>query len=290
MTLSPKHAVWLESREIDPETALAMGLYSARWARGGDPVPDAKGDVLVFRYIENGQEVNTKFRAPGKRIWQRKDARKTFFNAEVLTDPALLEDRFPLVITEGEIDALSFLQAGYPFVVSVPDGAPPARDAQGNIVQVPEDADDVDPANDEKYRYVLNCWDRLAKIRRIVLAGDGDEPGWRLCQELARRLGKARCSFVSYPQDCKDANEVLVSHGPAEVMKLVDGVRGPRLTAASAEGAASAHVSRCLHGRLRASRGWENGLDRAAGCQHGEDPRLAGCDRFVRDARLADAS
>jgi twinkle protein len=155
----------------------------------------------------------------------RCSAQKTFFNAEVLTDPALLEDRFPLVITEGEIDALSFLQAGYPFVVSVPDGAPPARDAQGNIVQVPEDADDVDPANDEKYRYVLNCWDRLAKIRRIVLAGDGDEPGWRLCQELARRLGKARCSFVSYPQDCKDANEVLVSHGPAEVMKLVTGAK-----------------------------------------------------------------
>jgi twinkle protein len=110
-------------------------------------------------------------------------------------------------------------------VVSVPDGAPPARDGQGNIIAVPADDEDVDPANDEKYRYVLNCRDRLTKIRRIVLAGDGDEPGWRLCQELARRLGKARCSFVTYPAGCKDANEVLVKHGPAEVMKLVTGAK-----------------------------------------------------------------
>ena len=44
-------------------------------------------------------------------------------------------------------------------------------------------------------------------------ATDGDEPGWRLAQELARRLGRARCAFVTYPQGCKDLNEALEKYG-----------------------------------------------------------------------------
>ena len=92
------------------------------------------------------------------------------------------------------------IQSGFPFTVSVPDGAPPARDEQGNLVAVPEGADDVAPEHDEKYRYIFNNWPRLEKVKRFILATDGDEPGWRLAQELARRLGRARCAFVTYPQ------------------------------------------------------------------------------------------
>src|SRR5215207_7099485 len=52
--------------------------------------------------------------------------------------------------------ALAAIQSGFPFTVSVPDGAPPARDEQGNLVAVPEDANDVAPEHDEKYRYIFN--------------------------------------------------------------------------------------------------------------------------------------
>jgi twinkle protein len=237
MTLSAKHAAWLDDRDIDPETARAMGLYSVRPVQGGDPVPDPNGQVLAFPFVEGGREVNVKYRGPGKKFWQRKDGRKTFFNADVLSDPALREGRFPLVITEGEIDALSFMQAGYPFVVSVPDGAPPPRDQFGKLIPVPDGADDIDVEHDEKFRYIANNWEYLAQVKRIVLAVDGDEPGWRLAQELARRLGKARCSFVAYPdrksvpvgdgtfRAAKDANEVLVYVGMAEVNELVTKAR-----------------------------------------------------------------
>jgi twinkle protein len=34
-----------------------------------------------------------------------------------------------------------------------------------------------------------------------------------LREELARRLGKARCWIVRFPNDCKDANDVLIKHG-----------------------------------------------------------------------------
>ncbi|MFA4974578.1 MAG: DnaB-like helicase C-terminal domain-containing protein, partial [bacterium] len=109
----------------------------------------------------------------------------------------------------------------YAYAVSVPDGAPPARDGFGNLIDVPEGVDDIDPANDEKYRYIANNWDRLKKIKRIVIATDADEPGRRLAAELVRRLGRVRCSFVSYPEGCKDLNEVLIGYGAAEVNRII---------------------------------------------------------------------
>jgi twinkle protein len=214
MTINPAALDWLQARALDPETASRMGLYTAERGPDGEPRPDPAGNILVFPYIDGGSEVNAKYRPLGeKRFWQRKDARKTFFNADVLDDPALERGDHALVITEGELDALAAIQSGFPFTVSVPDGAPPARDEQGNLVVVPEGADDVEPEHDEKYRYVSNNWARLEKVKRFILATDGDEPGWRLAQELARRLGRARCSFVTYPQGCKDLNEALEKFG-----------------------------------------------------------------------------
>lgn len=234
MTINPKAAAWLEGRAIDPELASRMGLYSARRVEGGDPVPDPTGSILVCPYIDGGHEVNAKYRAPGKKFWQRAGARKTFWNVDVLDDPSLAEGRHALVITEGELDALATIQAGYPFAVSVPDGAPPGRDEQGNVIPVPDTADDVVPEQDEKYRFILNNWARLSAVKRFVLATDGDENGQRLSLEIARRLGRARCSFVTYPPDavvtdtktgelrpCKDLNEVLVHFGAAAVVEIV---------------------------------------------------------------------
>src|SRR3982751_879719 len=122
MTINPKHLDWLEGRAIDPETASHFGIYSVRRGSDGALTPDEAGDVLAFPYFRDGREVNTKYRGPGKKFWQRKDARKGFFNADILKDPAVISGKWPLVITEGEIDCLSVIQAGYPFVVSVPDG------------------------------------------------------------------------------------------------------------------------------------------------------------------------
>ena len=210
MTINPQAVEWLQARAINPETASRMGIYTAARGPDGEPRADPSGTILVFPYVDGGSEVNAKYRTlDEKRFWQRKDARKTFFNADVLDDPALERGDHAIIITEGELDALAAIQSGFPFTVSVPDGAPPARDKQGNLVFVPEGADDVALEHDEKYRYIFNNWARLEKIKRFILATDGDEPGWQLAQELARRLGRARCAFVTYPQGCKDLNEAL---------------------------------------------------------------------------------
>src|SRR5215207_7051368 len=105
MTINPQAVEWLQARAIDPETASRIGIYTAGRGPDGDPRPDPAGNILVFPYIEGGREVNAKYRTIGeKRFWQRKDARKTFFNADVLDDPALERGDHALVITEGELD------------------------------------------------------------------------------------------------------------------------------------------------------------------------------------------
>lgn len=233
MTISPRAMAWFEARAIDPEIVARMGIYSGRRETNGDDatvVADPNGEILVFPYIEAGQEVAAKYRgrprADGsKTFWQKPGGRKTFFNADILDDPVLRDGDAALVIVEGEPDCLAILSAGYPFCVSVPDGAPADKDHLGRkLAPVPEDDSGIDPENDEKYAYVFNNWERLSHIKRIVLFTDGDGPGQRLRDELVRRLGRVRCSFVSYPDlggKKPDANEVLIQRGSAAIIEMI---------------------------------------------------------------------
>lgn len=238
--LSPDHIDWLQhERGIDPEVAISMGLYSVARGVDGDAVESPNGRILAFPFFRHGEEVNTKYRDPHdkSRMWQRKGGQHILFNRDCLLDPALEEGRLPLVITEGEIDCLTAAQVGFPLSTSVPDGAPPARDRNGALIAVPEGTADIDPETDHKFGFVLEAWPLLSKVKRIILAVDDDEPGHRLRDELARRLGRARCEFVTYPAEpvvpdehgelrrCKDLNEVLVYLGQKAVQDILFGAK-----------------------------------------------------------------
>ncbi len=226
MGLSSRHEEWLVlERGLDPEVVAKAGVYSVRRGEDGEAVADAKGKVIAFPFLRRGREVAVKYRTADKRMWQRKGGEKTLYNADALDDPALADGRVPLVITEGEIDALSGLTAGHPWSVSVPDGAPPARDKNGKLINVPEGADDIVPEEDVKFGFLQLDWDRLAKVKRIVIAVDNDEPGERLAAELVRRLGRVRCSRAAFPDGCKDLNEVLLAHGSAAVLDAIHNAR-----------------------------------------------------------------
>lgn len=201
----------------------AMKIYSG-WRRAVgendfEVVLDAAGDLIVFPFWRDGKIVNEKYRGSGKRFFQKRGGFKCFYNADILADPALQSGQFPLVIVEGEIDLLSVIQAGNPFVVSVPDGAPPALKL-GEVV--PKGVSDIDPDNDNKYEFIYNDWENLKKIKRIVIAVDNDEPGKRLAEELVRRLGRPRCSFVTYPDGCKDFNDLLKAGDLAGINELIE--------------------------------------------------------------------
>ena len=222
MAINPKILKWFNGRGISVGTVESMGIVSGTRRGSGEGfrvVPDPKGDVICFPYVVNRQAVNVKFRDLDKKAFSQKvGGEKVFYNSQVLDDEQLIDGRAALVIVEGEMDLLSLLEAGYPFVVSVPDGAPPALNG-------PSDTADFDPAHDTKYSYIARHWEQLKKIKRIVIATDADGPGQRLASELVRRLGRARCSFVEYPEGCKDMNEVLNKCGMATIHQILNSAK-----------------------------------------------------------------
>lgn len=196
--LSEKHAALIEQRGLDPELASKLGVAS--FAKAG-------GEWVAIPYRQGDQVVNTKYRtiAGEKRFYQDAGAVKCFWNFDAITDPTLAE--YPLIITEGEFDALAAMQAGFPRVVSVPDGAP-------------AEAQDTDDTG-RKYSYVTEARAALASVREIILAVDGDGPGVNLLNDLAIRLGKPRCKWVRYPAGAKDLNDVLGERGPESVTAVI---------------------------------------------------------------------
>lgn len=214
-TLGPIGIEAFEGRGISGETAARFGIYTAKH-KNGEVVPDGTGNIVVFPFIERESVVNEKYRAPGKKFWQRQGGRRTFWNSDVLDDPALETGHIPLIITEGEIDALSAIECGFPLTVSVPDGAPAVGES--------ENPDDLQPIGDEaagKFEFLWNNRDRLKRIKRFIIAVDNDRPGQRLAAELVRRLSASRCCFLEYPVGCKDLNDVLVKHGSERVTAVM---------------------------------------------------------------------
>jgi twinkle protein len=205
-TLSRAMLDALDARHLDWEIASAHGLHS-RVGKGG-------GEALVIPFLREGRVVNRKFRTLGgeKRFWQDKDGVQCFWNEDCLRDDSLTDH--PLIITEGEMDALAALTAGFKRVVSVPCGAP----------------DKPVPEGSTKYSFLDDVKSLLSveRVSRIILAVDGDGPGQTLMHDLALRLGKFRCQWLTYPKDpadpdrrLKDLNEVLIAYGPPGVDKTI---------------------------------------------------------------------
>ena len=188
---------WFIERGIEPETAINCGIYS-----------EQGGATLVFPFLEGGVAVNEKYRRKNKQFSQRPDGKRTFWNWQGLELAA--QEGKALVITEGEMDALSAIESGYPWSVSVPDGAPQKR-SEG--FQSREE--------DQKFKFLWNNESLLDKVKTFILASDNDEPGKVLNYELQKRLGAERCKFVTYPEGCKDLNEVLIKHGKQSVIECL---------------------------------------------------------------------
>lgn len=214
------------NRQISLDVARLSGVFTAKSVRdeSGETsvVPAEDGNIIVFPFIDGGAVVGEKYRAPGKKFWQRAGGRKTFWNADCMDDPALAEGHKPLVVTEGELDALTAIDCGFYLTVSVPDGAPPVPEGKE-----PEEVDEADPEEDAKgkFEFVWNNRHRIKKIKRFIIAADNDGPGRRLSAELVRRFGPARCSFVVYPEGCKDLNDVRMNFGPDAVVRVLNEAR-----------------------------------------------------------------
>lgn len=203
MALHPKHREWIETRGIDAELAAKFGLETVN--REGK-------SWLAVPYTEDGERVNCKYRLTSEKDFRMEPgAPLALWNADCLRDPRLRNGQASVVITEGEMDALAVYQAGHPFVVSIPNGAPAQATA------------DLDSA--KRYDWVDRHAAQLAEVREFIIAADDDQAGWNLRADLVALLGADRCRFIEYPALCKDLNDVLVDHGPERVVECLTTAR-----------------------------------------------------------------
>lgn len=190
VTIHEKHREWLESRAIDIGIAEACGITTTR---------DAAGYWLTVPYRHKGEVLNHKYRGTAeKRHKMDPGAPLTLWNADCLNDPAVQQGA-PVVITEGEWDALAAMTAGFRLVVSVPNGAP--------------SSETDNPSEAKRYEWVWRHLAELDRVKTFILATDEDEAGHRLRRDLIALLGAERCKFVEYPAPHKDLNEVLTELG-----------------------------------------------------------------------------
>ena len=199
MTIHPKHAEWLLARGLDPVLAETFGLCTEM--REGK-------NWLAVPYAERGEVVNHKYRLTSEKD-HRMDpgAPLALWNADCLNDPAVRGGHAPVVITEGEWDALAAIQAGFQFAVSVPNGAPG------------KPTEDIETA--KRYEWVDRHAEALAGVKEFVIAADADQAGYNLAADLVALLGVDRCRFIDYPFPSKDLNEVLKDHGPEAVVHCI---------------------------------------------------------------------
>lgn len=188
-SLSQKALSWFSGRGISPATLTALKVTEGQeWM----PQKNGKANTIQFNYYHNGELKNTKFRTGDKCF-------KLVSGAELLPyNIDSIKGCKECIITEGEMDALSFYECGRHDVVSVPNGANANLDYLDDYIE--EYFDDKET---------------------IFIASDTDTKGVILRDELIRRFGAERCRVLEYGEGCKDANEHLMKYGRDSLLKCL---------------------------------------------------------------------
>jgi len=180
---------WLtEVRKLDPALLEHMGVRPQEHP--------ALGVVAAFPYRRAGKVYAAKFRAIDRKEWRSSQG----ISRGLFNEDALAAGDGPVVITEGEIDALSVMQAGYSRAVSLPDGW----------------------TEDNGKREVLVEAERLLRASPfVIVAGDNDAVGSGLPKTVANILAGHDVRYAEWPEGCKDANDVLVQFGEGELARCL---------------------------------------------------------------------
>ena len=182
---------WFAGRGISEQTLSHVKVtQSKEWM----PQTKKEENTICFNYFLGDELVNIKYRDESKNFKLFKGAEKLFYNLDSIR---LSKE---CVIVEGEIDALSFIEAGYYTVVSVPNGF----NLQGNI----------------NLSYLYNYLNYFDNKEKIYLCLDNDEAGRKGRDEFIRRLGSDKCFLVDL-NDCKDANEHLLKKGKESLLESI---------------------------------------------------------------------
>lgn len=190
LPMSDRAIAWFQSRGISAATLQAMKV-----TEGSEWMPQKQGqaNTVQFNYYHDGELVNTKFRTGDKCFKMVSGAELLPYNIDGIKGCK------ECIITEGEMDALSFYEVGRHDVVSVPNGANANLDYLDDYIE--EYFDDKET---------------------IYIASDTDTKGVMLRDELLRRFGAERCRVLEYGDGCKDANEHLMKYGRNSLLKCLE--------------------------------------------------------------------
>ena len=214
---------YLADQGISLQTAMSahIGCLTHR-CYGKDDEKKSGGTMyhcIAYVNYVNGQPVNVKYRSCDPSTASRTDDGKPagytkFWSQDSPTTPCapyhidcinplrVSEEHIRrLIITEGGKDVLTLNEAGYPYVISVPNGA----------------ASDL-PKSFEAF----DSW--LDQVQDIVICGDRDLPGRTLVKHLTDYFG-ARCLLTTLPGDCKDISDVLAAYGVEVVHEIIEAAR-----------------------------------------------------------------
>ena len=184
-----KALAWFASRGISEQTLRALNVTEGmEWM----PQTNKPENTVQFNYYRGEELVNVKYRTGRKEFKLVSGAELLPYNINAIGGTS------ECVITEGEMDALSFVECGRTDVVSVPNGA------NANLDYLDD--------------YLEQYFDDK---ETIYIAVDTDTKGVVLRDELMRRFGVERCRVVEYGEGCKDANEHLIKYGKASLLQCL---------------------------------------------------------------------
>jgi archaellum biogenesis ATPase FlaH/5S rRNA maturation endonuclease (ribonuclease M5) len=193
------------------EQYLKLRVISKETLDYCDVQQDEHENIVFHFYNTNDVLMTVKYR-PARKLKDKE--LKTWCQQDADTSPILfnmnrIDPTQPLLITEGEIDCLSVIEAGFSNAVSIPLGA-------GNE------------------HWIEECFDYLEQFEKIIIWSDNDEPGIKMRKSIIPRLGEWRCFVVELPYEIekdgsnvkvKDANEVLFHFGKEKVLEFIDNAK-----------------------------------------------------------------
>ena len=167
---------------------------------------DKNGNIVWKFYDENDTLLTVKLR-PSRKIEKGEEKKEWYLPNYDFSNILFNMNRAdpsngPLVITEGQSDTLSIIEAGYFNTVSVPGGS-------------------------SNNKWIETCFDWLEQFNQIIIFSDSDEAGIKMRKEVVSRLGQWRCKYVEIPEEyitsdqIKDANAILYKYGKQVLLDLI---------------------------------------------------------------------
>ncbi len=189
--LSDKAVKWFNGRKISQNTLNKMKVFTDNVVM---PQFSKSVEVICFPYFLDEKIVNIKYRGPVKSFKMNLGSELILWNIDCL------KDNDEVIICEGEIDTLTYIELGYENVMSVPNGA------SSNL------------------EYLNDYIDLFKPVKKIYISVDNDSKGIELRDELIRRLGIEKCYLINL-KECKDANEFYCQYSGLELQDAVKNAR-----------------------------------------------------------------